>query len=279
VFVQLVKDGLETSVYEAQVITDILIWWHRIPFTICCDGCEALEKRHLNTYYLITNSVAQEHEGSSPHSQQPTTGPCPEPVESNPHTTSQSPKDSFWSHLPPTAWSSEWSLPFGLCHQNLVHFSFLSHACHMHGRPHSPLLDLPNYICGWVQIMRFLGRYYCWQQRPWGLGPLKHGNRVFKSSSMHGYVSAFFDFWIVPSWMAKWLVMRLIPFQVVPLNIQRIHNFIILNLKRTVQLIRDSWRRDIIVLQKLHTINPLKPKLWNVGLLQRDYTVLRPRRL
>jgi hypothetical protein len=29
--------------------------------------------------------MAQEPEGSSPHSQQPTTGPCPEPVESNPH--------------------------------------------------------------------------------------------------------------------------------------------------------------------------------------------------
>jgi hypothetical protein len=29
--------------------------------------------------------VAQEPEGSSPHSQQLATGPCPEPVESNPH--------------------------------------------------------------------------------------------------------------------------------------------------------------------------------------------------
>jgi hypothetical protein len=29
--------------------------------------------------------VAQEPEGSSPHTQQPATGPCPEPVESNPH--------------------------------------------------------------------------------------------------------------------------------------------------------------------------------------------------
>jgi hypothetical protein len=29
--------------------------------------------------------MAQEPEGSSPHSQQPATGPCPEPVESNPH--------------------------------------------------------------------------------------------------------------------------------------------------------------------------------------------------
>jgi hypothetical protein len=39
----------------------------------------------------LTNSVAQEPEGSSPHSQQLATGPCPEPVESNPHTPSQSP--------------------------------------------------------------------------------------------------------------------------------------------------------------------------------------------
>jgi hypothetical protein len=41
--------------------------------------------------FLLTNSVAQEPEGSSPHSQQPATGPCPETVESNPHPPSQSP--------------------------------------------------------------------------------------------------------------------------------------------------------------------------------------------
>jgi hypothetical protein len=39
----------------------------------------------------LTNSVAQEPEGSSPHSPQPATGLCPEPVESNPHAPSQSP--------------------------------------------------------------------------------------------------------------------------------------------------------------------------------------------
>jgi hypothetical protein len=33
-----------------------------------------------------TNSVEQEPEGSSPHSQQPANGPCTETVESNPHT-------------------------------------------------------------------------------------------------------------------------------------------------------------------------------------------------
>jgi hypothetical protein len=36
--------------------------------------------------WQITNSVTQEPEGSSPHSQQPPTGPCPDLVESNPHT-------------------------------------------------------------------------------------------------------------------------------------------------------------------------------------------------
>jgi hypothetical protein len=35
--------------------------------------------------WRMTNSVAQEPEGSSPQSQQPATSPYPEPVESNPH--------------------------------------------------------------------------------------------------------------------------------------------------------------------------------------------------
>jgi hypothetical protein len=42
-------------------------------------------------FFLLTTSVAKEPEGSSPHSQQPATGPCPEPVVSNPHPPSQSP--------------------------------------------------------------------------------------------------------------------------------------------------------------------------------------------
>jgi hypothetical protein len=50
-------------------------------------------KLHLSSSWFasITNSVAQKPEGSSPHSQQPATGPYPEPVESNPHPPSQSP--------------------------------------------------------------------------------------------------------------------------------------------------------------------------------------------
>jgi hypothetical protein len=44
--------------------------------------CGYTKYKKLTTY--LPNSVAQEPEGSSQHSQQPATGPCPEPVESNP---------------------------------------------------------------------------------------------------------------------------------------------------------------------------------------------------
>jgi hypothetical protein len=40
---------------------------------------------------MLTNSVAPEPEGSSPYSQEPATGPYPEPSESTLHFSSQSP--------------------------------------------------------------------------------------------------------------------------------------------------------------------------------------------
>jgi hypothetical protein len=81
--------------------------------------------------------VAQEPEGSSSHSQQTATGPCPEPVESNQHSQANLPKIHSDTIFPPTPWSSKWSPSLGLSHQNLVHFSLLSHACHMPRPPHS----------------------------------------------------------------------------------------------------------------------------------------------
>jgi hypothetical protein len=78
-----------------------------------------------------TKPVAQEPEGSSPHSQQPATGPSPEPVESNPHPQANLPTIHSDPIFPPTPRSSKWSLSFRLSHQNLVHSSLLSHACHM----------------------------------------------------------------------------------------------------------------------------------------------------
>jgi hypothetical protein len=99
---------------------------------------------------ILANSVAQEPEGSSPHSQQPATGPCPEPVESNPHPPSQSP--SLRSILIPSS-HLHLGLPSGLFPSGFptkTLYTFLSYPSF------SPWLDLLNDIWGWVQIMKFL---------------------------------------------------------------------------------------------------------------------------
>jgi hypothetical protein len=61
--------------------------------------------------------VAPEPEGSSPYSQQPATGPCPEPAASNLHSAANLPKIHYDPILPSTSWSSRWSLSFWLSHQ------------------------------------------------------------------------------------------------------------------------------------------------------------------
>jgi hypothetical protein len=63
--------------------------WHIGPSLYADDSLSLIHT------YIQTNSVAQEPEDSSPHAQQPATGSCPEPVESNPHPPSQSPQDTF----------------------------------------------------------------------------------------------------------------------------------------------------------------------------------------
>jgi hypothetical protein len=60
-----------------------------------------------------------------------------EPVEYNPQSPASLPKIHSDPFLPSTPWSYEWSLSLGFSHQNPVHFSLLSHACHM---PCKPLL-------------------------------------------------------------------------------------------------------------------------------------------
>jgi hypothetical protein len=47
--------------------------------------------KNLTVAYQLTNSVAPEPEGSSPHSQQPANRPYPESDESTSHPSSQSP--------------------------------------------------------------------------------------------------------------------------------------------------------------------------------------------
>jgi hypothetical protein len=57
-----------------------------------------------------------EPEGSIPCSQKPSTGPYPEPYQSNPHHPTLSKINCNIVH-PPTSWSSQWSLSFYLSHQ------------------------------------------------------------------------------------------------------------------------------------------------------------------
>jgi hypothetical protein len=52
------------------------------------------------------------------------------------------PKIHSYPIAPSTSRSPEWSLSFGLSHQNLAHVSLLSHACHVPHPPHSPWLDV-----------------------------------------------------------------------------------------------------------------------------------------
>jgi hypothetical protein len=98
--------------------------------------------------------VAPEPKGSSPHSQEPANDPYPKPGESIPTPSSNLPMARFDPILPSTPWSSKWSFSFGLSHQNPVHVSPLSQACHMPCPSHSPWFDLPNNISPLSNFLR-----------------------------------------------------------------------------------------------------------------------------
>jgi hypothetical protein len=73
----------------------------------------------IEMYHIdVTNSVAPEPEGSSPYLQEPATGPYSEPNGSTLHPQPVFLRYAltFWSILPSTPRSSDWSLSFGLSH-------------------------------------------------------------------------------------------------------------------------------------------------------------------
>jgi hypothetical protein len=80
----------------------------------------------IATKLSLTNCVAPGPEGSSPHSQEPATGPYPEPGGSTPHPPPPTilPRVRFNHIFPSAPWSSKWFFSFGLSLQNPVHVSF-----------------------------------------------------------------------------------------------------------------------------------------------------------
>jgi hypothetical protein len=125
-------------------LTFIHLWYHEMKQGV---------RSHAVIIKYNINSVAEEPEGSSPHSQQLDTGPYPEPCESNPHPPAGLTKIQSGTILLSTPWSSEWSLSFGISHQYLVQFFILSHACHMSCPPHWPYL---------IRVMIFGDWYKLW---------------------------------------------------------------------------------------------------------------------
>jgi hypothetical protein len=77
-----------------------------------------------------------EHEGLLLYSQNPATGPYPEPADSSSSIDPYLPKVRLNVILPPTPRSSPWPLAFGPPNQNPVNTSPLPHACHMSRPPH-----------------------------------------------------------------------------------------------------------------------------------------------
>jgi len=67
--------------------------------------------------------------------------------------------------LPPTSWSSQWSLPFRPPNQNPVNTSPIPHAYHMSCPPHLPWFNHPDNIRWTIQAMELI----IMQFSPWSI--------------------------------------------------------------------------------------------------------------
>jgi hypothetical protein len=90
------------------------------PFLRSCQLCS----------HSRTSQYFMEPEGSLPRSQEPSTGPCPEPDRSNPYHTYLS-KIHFNIVQLPMSWSSQWFLSFWISHQYPICIPLLRHSCYM----------------------------------------------------------------------------------------------------------------------------------------------------
>jgi hypothetical protein len=87
-------------------------------------------------------------------SQEPATGPYPEPDESSPHLSVQFPKNHSNIIHPSMPSPFERFLPFSLT--KILYACHLSHACYMSRTSHLLWFDHPNNIWWSVQVMKLL---------------------------------------------------------------------------------------------------------------------------
>jgi hypothetical protein len=107
--------------------------------------------------YSRTSQHFKEPEGSIPRSQEPSTGPYPEPVRSSPYRPILS-KIHFNIVHSPTFWSSQWCLSFWLSHQYPIGLCIplCPHSCYIPCPSHTPWLDHSNYVWQGLQVMKLL---------------------------------------------------------------------------------------------------------------------------
>jgi hypothetical protein len=101
-----------------------------------------------------------ELEGSLPLSQEPTTGLCPEPNESNPQLPPYFPKMHSDFILPYKIRSCEWSLSFRFSDHNFVLTSHLPHSFYITSEPHTPCCDHSDNSWQSVNIMRLVHTHF-----------------------------------------------------------------------------------------------------------------------
>jgi hypothetical protein len=112
-------------------------------------------------FYQTTQSNTPEDSNlrSSSCSQEPATGPYPEPNES---LQSSVPKTHINTIIPSTPTSSEWPRPFKLSNQNFGPISHPSHTFYMPRPSHHPWFDHRTNIWWRVQIMELLITRFFW---------------------------------------------------------------------------------------------------------------------